>query len=255
MKVIALLTLVVSAAATSYAQPADPPLEMTTVVVPVVGSVIGATGVHWKTDLELRNDQNVEMNVLLSLPAAGGDRWQMVSLPPGESVRYIDVVGQAFGMNAALSPLLVQTEGRRSVTIRATAYGVRGAEVSPPQPITINYGPAYYPVRVLENLSFNDEFRTNIGLANLNERAAEFILALQRVPGRNLAVNRVTLPPNTLWHTAIQSMFPLITSGDHFSVVVETPSRETYVYASVIENVTNRATFVQPMISVSTARR
>ena len=255
MKAIALLILGLAAATAARAQPSDPPLDMTTVVVPVVGSVIGATGVHWKTDLELRNDQNVELNVLISLPAAGGDRWQMVSLPPGESVRYIDVVGQAFGLNAALSPLVVQTEGRRSVTIRATAYGIRGTEVSPPQPITINYGAAYYPIRMLQNLSFNDQFRTNIGLANLSERSAEFVLALQRVPGRNLAVNRVTLPPKTLWHTAIQAMFPLITSGDHFSVVVETPTHETYVYASVIENVTNRAMFVQPMISVSTARR
>jgi hypothetical protein len=247
--------MVLGVVTAASAQPADPPLEVTTVVVPVVGSVIGATGVLWKTDLELHNDQPAELNVLLSLPAAGGERWQMVAIPPGESVRYVDVVGQAFGIDAALSPLVVQTEGRRSVAIRATAYGMRGAEVSPPQPIAVNYGPTYYPLRILQNLSFNDEFRTNIGLANLSERSAEFILALQRVPGRNLAVNRVTLPPNALWHTAIQSMFPMITSGDHFSVVVETPSPATYVYASVIENTTNRALFIPPMITVSSARR
>jgi hypothetical protein len=56
MKVITLLSLMFAAATAARAQPADPPIDLTTVVVPVVGSVVGATGVHWKTDLELRND-------------------------------------------------------------------------------------------------------------------------------------------------------------------------------------------------------
>lgn len=226
-------------------------IEITTVIVPVVGSVLGASGVYWKTDVELGNDMNAEVTVSMTLPAAGAERFMIVSIPPGETLRYIDVVGQAFGIDATLSPLVVQTEGRRSVTIRATAYGSRGTEHFPPQPITINYDPTYFPTRTLQDLSFNEDLRTNIGLANLGDTPAEFILALQRVPGRNLAVNRVRLPPNALWHMAIQMMFPLIPDGEHFSVVVETPARDTHIYASVVDNHTQAARFVQPTLSTS----
>lgn len=253
MRFLVTLSLILAVSAGLSGQPRqEEQIDVTTVIVPVVGSIVGASGVHWRTDLELRNDMTAEITVSLTLPAAGAERFMIVSIPPGETLRYNDVVGQAFGIDAALSPLVVQTEGRRSVTIRATAYGTRGAEFFPPQPISVSYGPTYFPTRVLQNLSFNEDVRTNIGLANLGETPAEFVLALQRVPGRNLAVNRVRLPPNALWHMAIQMMFPLITHGEHFSVVVETPARNTHVYASVVDNHTQAAKFVQPTLGTLT---
>jgi len=64
-----------------------------------------------------------------------------------------------------------------------------------------------------------------------------------------------SLPPLSLWHSSIQSMFPLISNGDNFTVVVETSAPETHVYASVIENGTDVARFVAPTISgISTIR-
>jgi len=251
MRFLVTLSLLLAVSAAASGQTPEEQIEITTVIVPVVGSVLGASGVHWKSDVELRNDMNAEVTVSMTIPAAGAERLMIVSIPPGETLRYNDVVGQAFGIDATLSPLVVQTEGRRSVTILATAYGSRGTEHFPPQPITINYGPTYFPTRVLQNLSFNEDFRTNLGLANLGETPAEFILALQRVPGRNLAVNRVRLPPNALWHMAIQLMFPLISDGEHFSVVVETPAHDTHVYASVVDNHTQAARFVQPTVGTS----
>ena len=256
MRFLIRLSLLLAVGARLFAQTApEQPVEITTVIVPVVGSILGASGVYWRTDLELRNDLGAEVTVSLTLPSAGEERFMIVSIPAGETLRYADVVGQAFGIEATLSPLVVQTEGRRSVTIRATAYGMRGTEVFPPQPISINYGPTYFPTRVLQGLSVNDAFRTNIGLANLGDTPADFVVALQRVPGRNLAVNRVRLPPNALWHMAIQLMFPLITDGDHFSIVIETPSHDTHVYASVVDNETQAARFVQPTLGLMTASR
>jgi hypothetical protein len=68
------------------------------------------------------------------------------------------------------------------------------------------------------------------------------------VPGRNLAVSRFTIPPNTLWHQSVQMLFPLIQAGEDFSVLVECFSRNTYVYASVLDNATNEARFVTSII-------
>src|SRR5262249_52898185 len=148
----------------------------------------------------------------------------------------------------ALAPLETETfDTSRSVRVPATVYGVRGTDLISPEPIPVDDGSgAYHPQRALNGLSFSDTFRTNIGLANLGTTAATFTLALQRLADRNLALTRITLQPNSLTHVSIQSLFPMITSGDDFTVVVETGSRDTYIYASVIDNITSEARFIQP---------
>lgn len=242
--IAALLLAATAAAAQTTTEKSD---SISTVVVPVVGSVTGVNAVHWHTDLELRNDQRTDVNVMLTMPAAPDSNFIMLPLAAGAAVR-IDDIAVALGVENGLSPLVVQTNGRRSVLVRATAYGTRGTDAFPPQPIAVNYGSSYFPVRTLNDLSFSDAFRTNLGLANLGDAAADFTLALQRLAGRNLAVVQITVPAKSLWHMSIQSAFPLITAGDHFAVVVETSAPETYVYASVIENATNTARFVQPSL-------
>ena len=231
------------------AQEQDPPIA--TVVVPVVGSVPGPNAIDWKTDVELINDLGSEATISLMLPTAPDQPVILTTIAPGDRLRFTDVVGQAFGLDIALSPLLVQTLGRRSITVRATVYGVREGKLLPIQPIAVNYGSTYFPLRVLDGLSFSDAFRTNIGLANLGDTPAEFVMALQRLPGRNVAITRIVLPPNSNWHTAAQLVFPLITKGDDFSVVVETSAERTYVYGSVIENETSAARFIQPRVGSS----
>jgi len=221
------------------------------VVVPVVGSVIGANDVHWRTALELVNDSRAEVTVAVTLMTAPDQPAMLTTIGPGDRVAFTDVVTEAFGADAVLSPLVVETLGRRSVTVRATAYGVRQDKVFKPEPITVNYGATWFPIRVLQGLSFSDTFRTNIGLVNLGEKATTFIIGVQRLPGRNLAVARVPMPPFSMWHVPIQQLFPMITKGEDFSLVVETSDAETYVYASVIENETNSATFVQPQVGTS----
>jgi hypothetical protein len=228
--------------------------QSVSVLVPIVGSVVGAGDVRWKTDVQLQNDSREEMFVALRLPTALDQPAIAFTLPPGGTQSFTDVVGQAFGIDAALSPLVVETMGRRSVRVSANIYGIRGSEVTRPEPIPVTYGEATYPLRTLSGLSFSDLFRTNVGLVNLGDRDATFTLALQRFAGRNISVSRITLPPNSLSHTSIQSLFPLITKGDDFNVVVETSAAKTYVYASVVENATSEARFISPAIGAVQAQ-
>ena len=218
------------------------------VVVPVAGSVLGANEVRWRTALELTNDGQSEATVAITMMAVPDQPAMLTTIGPGDTVRFADVAPEAFGIESLLSPIVVETLGHRSVGVRATAYGMRGDKVFKPEPIAITYDALWYPLRVLHGLSFNDAFRTNIGFVNLGETAATFVVAAQRLPGRNLAIARVPLPPNSIWHTPIQFLFPLITQGDDFSLLIETSNRDTYVYASVIDNETNAATFVQPQV-------
>lgn len=225
--------------------------EVSTAVVPVVGSVFGATMERWKTDVEIINDTGRSTDVAVELPFAPDSPAIILTLQAGQSQRFLDLTGQAFGIDNVLSPMRVTTSGRRSVSVRASVYAIReGGQPSASQPLSVFIGPAYYPLRVLDGLAFSDDFRTNVGLVNFSEKDAEFVLALQRIPGRVIAVSPVFLRPGTMIHTSIQSLFPLITEGSGFSVVVETNARDTYVYASVIENATQAGRFIAPRVGV-----
>jgi len=237
------------------ASAAEAPPQNVSVLVPVVGSTIGINNVRWKTDVDLFNDARGEANVLLSLPTAPDQPFIFVTMAPGSAQHFSDIVAQTFGMDATLSPLKITTiDSNRSVRVLANVYGVRDADVSPSEPIAITYGATYFPLRTLSGLSFTDAFRTNIGLANLGDQEASFTLALQRVPGRNVAVTRFTVRPNALIHTSVQSLFPMITKGENFMILVETSSPDTYIYASVIDNETNQTHFIQPSISAPQAQ-
>jgi hypothetical protein len=225
-------------------------IETTTTVVPIVGNIPGI-GVRWVTSVELRNETGAPVEVWMLLPTTAEAQAFNRTLGPNETVVMSDVIAQAFGAATALSPLKVITTGRRSVTVRANVYPVRDGQVLSPEPITVDYGNNFYPVRSLPGLAFSDDFRTNIGIANLSDdKPATFVLALQRLPGRNLAVTRMTLPPDSLSHTSIQTLFPLITSGGDFTIVVETASPDTFVYASVIDNNTTAAKFIHANVGL-----
>lgn len=228
--------------------------DTTTIIVPIVGNTGGINGIRWVTELELHNNSAAPVDIWMLLPATAEAQAYSRTLAGGETLIMRDVIGEAFGTQTALSPLKIIASGRRSLSVRANAYPIRGTEVLSPEPIAVDYGVSFYPFRALGGLAFSDELRTNIGLANLSDdRSATFTLALQRLPGRNLAVARISLPPLTLTHTSIQTLFPMITKGSDFTVVVETPSSDTYAYASVIDNSTNAARFVAPSVSVIAA--
>ena len=220
--------------------------EVSTAVVPVTGSVFGATMIRWKTDVELINDTGRATDVALELPLAPGLAEFAVTMAAGQTLRFPDIA-QAFSLDDVLSPLRVTTSGRRSISVRASVYAIReGGEPSPMQPLSVFIGSPFAPSRVLDGLAFSQDFRTNIGLVNLGNREAEFVLALQRIPGRTMAVSQVRVHAGGIMHASIQSLFPLITDGSGFNVVVETSARETYVYASVIESATQAGRFIAP---------
>ena len=221
--------------------------SMSTAVVPVVGSVIGATHVQWKTDLEVLNDTGGAVTVALELVAVPGAAI-ILDLAPGATERFSDIIGQAFGLELALSPLRVTTSGRRSVTVKATAYALGATGISKPQPLATMYRTDYSPFRALDGLGFADDRRTNLGLVNLGDHEAHFILALQRLPGRDIGIAHVRLEPESLLHIPIQFLFPLMSKGEHFRIVVETTARDTYCYASVIDN-EHTGVFISPRSS------
>jgi hypothetical protein len=246
------LTAVLLLLAAAGSEAAEAP--SVSVLVPIVGSIVGMNNVRWKTDVDLFNDSRSEANVMLSLPTAPDQPFIFITIAPGAGQHFSDIVASTFGMSEVLSPLKITTiESARSVRVAATVYGIHDAEITRPEPIAITYSTPYFPLRALSGLSFSDTFRTNVGLANLGEHEAIFTLALQR-GGRNVAVTRYRVSSNALVHTSVQSIFPMITKGDDFTVLVETSAPDTYIYASVVDNETNQTHFIQPSISTVQAQ-
>ena len=218
------------------------------IIVPVVASTVGSNDTHWKTYVELHNDFKTELTVALSLPAAKDQPVIMLTLPPGGVQRFDDVVGEAFGMDNVLSPLVVQTLGHKSVRVSASAYAIKGGTITRPQPIPVTDAASFFPLRVLPALSYSDALRTNIGLVNLGEQPAVITIALRSQTGDMVATSRIDLAPDSMRHEAMQLLFPSMKNGDNYTVLVETASRETYVYASVVDNTTNEARFIVPVV-------
>lgn len=231
--------------------PPDPSQSATTsTIVPVVGNVFGVGATRWITDVDIVNDTGGPVDVALELALAPDAPAMFLSLGPGQVQRLPDIMRQAFGIETGLSPLRVTTAGRRAVTVLASVRAVWGTDVSPLQAIGVEPASAFFPTRILDGLAFTEDERTNVGLVNLSSVGADFLLALQRVAGRSVAVSHVHVPANTMIHDAIQNLFPMIAEGHGFSIVVETSEPETYVYASVIRSPSQEGRFVSSRVGV-----
>src|SRR5207245_1550582 len=143
--------------------------ETTTVIVPIVGNIGGLNGVRWVTELVLHNNSPAPIDIWMLLPTTAEAQAYSRTLAGGETVVMRDVVAEAFGTQTALSPLKIIASGRRTLSVQASAYPIKGTDVLAPEPIAVDYGISYYPIRALSGLAFSDDLRTNIGLANLSD--------------------------------------------------------------------------------------
>jgi hypothetical protein len=215
-------------------------------MVPVVGTIIGLGSVEWHADVAIRNNQAYDVEVVLSLPGVPNDPFLFTTLRAGESMSFPDISRRTFGVVGRLSPLRIQTLAPASVAVAAAAYGVTSEGSTVPEVLTVQYGKYRAMLQTLPALAVGETFRTNIGLANTGDTEAVFVLALQKVPGHNIAVVTRNLPPQTYYQLPLESFFPLLTSGENLSLIVEQTSPQSYAYASVIANATHDARYYGP---------
>lgn len=228
-----------------------PEFEVSRAVVPVAGSVRGVGDVEWRTDVVITNPFPADVEVILTMPALPNEPFFMTTIPARATVRLVDIARQAFGTTGRLSPLVVHTLGPVSVAIGAEAYPVREGLATYRQAIPAMQVMAGVGLHRFAPLAMNERYRTNIGLVNLGETETAITLAVQRVAGRNLASTTIPIPPRSLVHAPLRGLFPLLPDGDHIILIAQSASADTDVYASVIENETQRAVFV-PRTTIAT---
>ena len=215
-------------------------------IVPVVGSIRGLGNVVWTTDVALRNTLPQDVEVVLSLVGVPEDPFLFTTIRAGDTIAFQDISRQTFGVFGRLAPLRVQTLAGTSVTVAAVVHGMTVEGLTEPEVLTVQYGPFRPMLFTIPALSVSEQFRTNIGLVNPSDTEAVAILALQKVPGRNLGVVAQNIPPRSHTQIPLDTIFPLMTEGENVSVVVELTNPASYVYASVVSNSTHNARYLGP---------
>ncbi len=242
------------------------------VFVPVVGSVDGANGTHFRTDLSVFNNSTIGISAqstnafLQFFPTAGATTASSVSaqtvnmldVPARGTQTFRDISSSVFaGAISGIGALRIVTAGSLFANARiyddqiANGRGTTGQ--SEPgmfrsqalqQGVLVGVGVETPPAGL--NLQ---SFRTNVGLFNPNETPTTVALELRDATGKVLSSRLITLGA---W---AQTQMPLIGANGLFADI--SPNLTTssvyflsgaplFAYASIVDNVSGDASFVTP---------
>ncbi len=159
------------------------------IFVPTAAHLTGHNDVDWRTDLEVQNPGSVQAKYSISLLARDQDNTTParadLTLDPGQSARYTDILQTLFGFSGAGALCIVPVEGAVVATSRTYAdsgsgtYGSFVPAVARDNAIAL--GEDGRLIGLSHDPSLAAGFRTNIGLVNANEYPvtveADFYLA------------------------------------------------------------------------------
>ena len=227
----------------AYGQTEDPAVHR--MFIPVVGHLQGVGGVLWKTDLSLVNETASELTVGLTL-LAGDQPFFFTTMSAGQQIPLTELVGEVLATPGVKGVLEVRSIGSAPVTTQTIVSGWKDGRRITSQNIP-NYPASIGPVSgVLRGLRADDEYRTNVGIANASDGVRLVTLAIQRIDGRSIGITTLVLAPGELVHESVLRLFPVLGSGRDLTLVAEPSDDGVVVYATVLDNATNRARFIEP---------
>jgi hypothetical protein len=237
-------------------------MEVKGIFVPTAAHLTGHNNVNWRTDLEVQNAGSAQADYSISLLARGQDNSTPahvdLTLDPGKSVRYADILQTLFGFSGAAALCIVQVEGTVVATSRTYAdsgsgtYGSFVPAVARENAIAL--GEDGRLIGLSHDPSLAAGFRTNIGLVNANEYPVKVEAAFYLADGTRLGAASYDLQPFEFRQS--NGAFEPFT-GDRIEdgyVVVRMASgaggqpldatAKLFAYASVIDNLTGDPTYV-----------
>ncbi len=232
------------------------------VYVSTAAHLTGHNNVNWRTDLEVQNVGSAQAKYSISLLARGQDNSTPVhadlTLDPGQSVRYTDILHTVFGFSGAAALCIVQVEGTVVATSRTYAdsgLGTYGSFVpAVARANAIQFGQEARLIGLSHDPSLAAGFRTNIGLVNANEYPVKVEAAFSLADGTLLGTASYDLQPFEF--RQVDRAFEQFTRErvEDGYVVVRIASRaggqpldataKLFAYASVIDNLTGDPTHV-----------
>lgn len=216
-------------------------------LVPIVGRLRGANNSAWRSDVRVFNPAAEARSVSAELRTAGGNHTATFTLAPGQTASYDDVISSLFPQLSGDvgGALLFSAPGPLLVTSRTFNLSSKGT-----------YG-LYGPARAREELlatgstaqllqiQENTAYRTNLGLTAFDGPAAVRVRALD-ARGNQLAIKHYGVGAGL--NAQIGFVLADMKVADPSSVTaLEVTATEgtVFVYATVIDNQTGDATFVE----------
>ncbi len=227
---------------------APPPVERL-YLVPAAAHTAGVGGTTWVTDLDLANPGAEPITAELAFLPAGGSNADAsevgLEIPADGSLEVSDVVAGLLGASGS-GAVRVRADGDLLVTSRTYNNSSAGTYGQLIPGVPAGGGLAPGSSGLLIGLENDDDFRTNIGVANGSDAPATVAVDLYAADGTLLGTKQVSL---ARWGwTQLNGVFSTIGASDlalGFAVVRNlSASAAVHAYASVVDARTGDPTYV-----------
>jgi hypothetical protein len=208
-----------------------------------VSQIGGRDGILWETDARVANPTPVGVNVsAYLLGAAGSAEVGSLSLQPGQTLEFPDLVQSLFNISTPLtgavlwrstSPIVIATRTRAADSAGTTlGFGITNAAAVDAFVASVD------PQAQLAQLRQDSQTRTNI-LAVAGPGGTAFDLDLLDEAGNSLGTSRVVLSSLQWAEYALSALFPAATIPSHSRVLLRVESGSVHVQACVADNSAN----------------
>ena len=231
----------------------DEGLELT--MIPASAHAGGREGTNWRTDVVLHNPGTRDASVALFFLEKGRDNGdaagRVVTVRRQTSVALDDVVEDFFGRGDTAGAILVASDQPLQVTSRTYNDVPEGTfgQFIPGIPALGAVGQGE-EVRLIQ-LTRNEDFRTNIGFANLADRQITLRVSLYDANGNSLGEKSFSVPAFGFYQKT-----DIFGSGavveDAWAVVrSDTPGAAFFAYGSVVDEHSGDPVLILPVASSS----
>jgi hypothetical protein len=224
--------------------PAATALELVgnNLIIPVAGRVPGAGGTFWETDLVITNlsPEYNALNVTVETWLGGEHLSFVVAVPANGTVTIEDILRTRFGRETGVGLIRI-SNGLADAQLTARARVHTTADVGqsvPALPIA-----ELALESVIPGLTGTTGNRSNLGIANPNDTAADITLELHNAAGQRVAVASTQVAAHGVLQQEIGSAFdPKYTTGDVSVRVIS--SQPVYTFGSIVRTSTGDPSFV-----------
>ena len=220
--------------------PAMPRAAAGPLIVPAVGRAPGAEGTFWRSDLTILNPGATYLSVSVRMLRSGQDnrsaRWSTVELLPMRSVTIRDVVGW-LGDGDGSGALEIRWDHGEGPIVTSRTYTTREDGGTYGQSIDAIEATAATIDSIATGLRSDADFRTNLGVVNFDEAAAEIHLELLSPMGARVAATSIPLPAASHLQKSVLELFPELASISDIGAftIRSRASRPLFVYGSVVD--------------------
>jgi hypothetical protein len=208
--------------------------ERARLVFPSIGSVAGASGTYWKSDLTLHNPLAERMSLALRYVSGETRIDRQVVLGGGQTIRWEDVTRSFFQAPEGRGVLWIEYRGQRPPIARLKTYdSAHNARASIIEPLSMS--DAASDVTIV-GIPSGAERRVNIGILNASQVPITFrVAAFTRTGQRASRIIQNTLDSDESYDLADADRALGVRLDETMTVRVKMLSGTAIAYASVVD--------------------